>query len=67
MATVKKVGNRTLKVICDCKRKHTITATGEGDDMELEIFSTPFPVDDSKKDDKIDDKKKSSIFDFLAD
>lgn len=65
MATVKKVGNRTLKVFCDCKRKHTITATGEGDDMELEIFSTPFPTSDDKPNDKPDNKKKTNFFDFL--
>ncbi len=66
MATVRKVGNKTLKLICDCKRKHTITATGEGDDIELEL-ETFLPNVNAPAGSETPAKKKTNLFDFLAD
>jgi hypothetical protein len=70
MATVRKVGKRQLKVLCDCKRKHLITADDEGE-VEIETFA--LPADDKTKTDKEQEdgknrstEKDSDLFDLIG-
>jgi hypothetical protein len=65
MATVRKVGNRQLKVVCDCKRKHLITADDEGE-LELETFGITGDDKPPKDDGKPQVKKDKSIFDLFG-
>ena len=70
MATVRKVGKRQLKVLCDCKRKHLITADDEGE-VEIETFN--LPSDDKPKTEKEKEngeagstKKDADLFDLIG-
>jgi len=68
MGTVRKVGKRQLKVLCDCKRKHLITADDDGE-VEIETFN---PLPNEEKEDEPGEKKNretkknSDIFDLLG-
>lgn len=68
MATVRKVGKRQLKILCDCKRKHMITADEDGE-VEIETFNI---LEEQKPQEKEGEKENGSekkdldIFDLLG-
>ena len=67
MATVRKVGKRQLKILCDCKRKHLITSDDDGE-IEIETFNITEDLTTKKEGDKKDGTapKDTDIFDLLG-
>jgi hypothetical protein len=64
MATVRKSGNRQLKVLCDCGSKHLITASDDGE-MDIETILGGKKKDGEPSPTKVE-KKEHDIFDLLG-
>jgi hypothetical protein len=65
MGTARKVGKRQLKVLCDCKRQHLVTADDEGE-LTIETFGLGQKEEKSGNGEN-KEKKEFNIFDLMGD